>query len=191
MATCRPLELRSLGSGPAHARCPAPPPPEEDEGGGAALSPGSEDGRQPPPAGRSADYGFVSALACLLGGIALVAVAYAVPREPRVDPAAVPAREMERLERYYARLGARLDKCIIAGLGLLTLGGMLLSSLLLLALHRGELSRRRTCPAARGPRKTYGSINLRLRQLSSEGGQPLVENELVQAAEPTAISQGS
>ncbi|XP_034643913.1 transmembrane protein 74B [Trachemys scripta elegans] len=168
-------------------------------GGGAAraraqrgdLSPRSEDGPLPEPAGHSVDYGFISALIFLVSGIVLVVIAYTIPREPRVDPAAVTAREMERLEMYYARLGSHLDKCIIAGLGLLTLGGMLLSVLLLVSIYKGELYRRRTFPGSRGPRKTYGSINLRLRQLNGDGGQALVENEVIQVTESTAISQGS
>ncbi|XP_030388805.1 transmembrane protein 74B [Gopherus evgoodei] len=168
-------------------------------GGGAAwaraqrgdLSPRSEDGPPPEPAGHSVDYGFVSALIFLVSGIVLVVIAYTVPREPRVDPAAVTAREMERLEIYYARLGSHLDKCIIAGLGLLTLGGLLLSGLLLVSMYKGELYRRRTFPGSRGPRKTYGSINLRLKQLDGDGGQALVENEVIQVTESTTISQGS
>ncbi|KAG6938505.1 transmembrane protein 74B, partial [Chelydra serpentina] len=155
------------------------------------LSPRSDDGTLPEPAGRSADYGFISALILLVSGIVLVVVAYTIPREPRVDPAAVTAREMERLEMYYARLGSHLDKCIIAGLGLLTLGGMLLSGLLLVSIYKGELYRRRAFPGSRGPRKTYGSVTLRLRQLTGDGGQSLVENEVIQVTEPTTISQGS
>ncbi|CAM4546384.1 transmembrane protein 74B [Lepidochelys kempii] len=155
------------------------------------LSPRSEDGPLPEPAGHSVDYGFISALIFLVSGIVLVVIAYTIPRQPRVDPAAVTAREMERLEMYYARLGSHLDKCIIAGLGLLTLGGMLLSVLLLVSIYKGELYRRRTFPGSRGARKTYGSINLRLRQLNGDGGQSLVENEVIQVTETTIVSQGS
>ena len=115
-----------------------------------------------------------------MSGILLVVTAYAIPREARVNPDTVSAREMERLEMYYARLGSHLDKCIIAGLGLLTVGGMLLSVLLMVSLCKGELYRRPTFVPGRGSRKTYGSINLRMRQLHGDGGQALVENEVVQ-----------
>ncbi|XP_048355032.1 transmembrane protein 74B [Sphaerodactylus townsendi] len=153
------------------------------------LSPRSEDGSPSDAAGNSVDYGFISALVFLVGGILLVIVAYSIPREARVDPDTVSAREMERLEMYYARLGSQLDKCIIAGLGFLTLGGMLLSTLLMVSIYKGELYRRRTFPASRAPRKTYGSINLRMRQLNGEGGQTLVENEVVQVMEVAPSSQ--
>nr|XP_028591360.1 transmembrane protein 74B [Podarcis muralis]XP_028591361.1 transmembrane protein 74B [Podarcis muralis]XP_028591362.1 transmembrane protein 74B [Podarcis muralis]XP_028591363.1 transmembrane protein 74B [Podarcis muralis] len=153
------------------------------------LSPRSEDGPLPDAAGNSVDYGFILALVFLVSGILLVIVAYSIPREARVDPDSVSAREMERLEMYYAHLGSHLDKCIIAGLGLLTLGGMLLSILLMVSIYKGELYRRRSFPASRAPRKTYGSINLRMRQLNGEGGQTLVENEVIQMTEVTNTSQ--
>ncbi|XP_026577072.1 transmembrane protein 74B [Pseudonaja textilis] len=160
-----------------------PAPPTED------LSPRSEDATLPDPAGNSVDYGFLLALVFLVGGILLVIVAYSIPREARVNPDTVSAREMERLEMYYARLSSHLDKCIIAGLVMLTLGGMLLSVLLMVSMYKGELYRRRTFPASRGPRKTYGSINLRMRQLNGEGGQTLVENEVIQMTEMTHVMQ--
>ncbi|XP_069507032.1 transmembrane protein 74B [Ambystoma mexicanum] len=157
-------------------------PPRED------LSPKSEDGRGAEPPGHSVDYGFICSLVFLVSGIVLVVIAYTIPREARVNPDTVSAREMERLELYYARLGSHLDKCIIAGLGLLTLGGMLLSMLLMVSICKGELYRRRTFLAPSGPMKTYGSINLRMRQLNGEGGQVLVENEIIPLAEATLNS---
>ncbi|KAM4831162.1 transmembrane protein 74B [Urocitellus parryii] len=151
----------------------------------------SEEGPGLEPVSRPVDYGFVSALVFLVTGILLVVTAYAIPREARVNPDTVTAREMERLEMYYARLGSHLDKCIIAGLGLLTVGGMLLSALLMVSLCKGELYRRRALVPGRGSRKTYGSINLRMRQLNGDGGQALVENEVVQVSEPSHALQGS
>ncbi|XP_032714893.1 transmembrane protein 74B isoform X1 [Lontra canadensis] len=155
------------------------------------LSLRSEEGPGLEPVSRPVDYGFVSALVFLVSGILLVVTAYAIPREARVNPDTVTAREMERLEMYYARLGSHLDKCIIAGLGLLTVGGMLLSVLLMVSLCKGELYRRPTFVPGRGSRKTYGSINLRMRQLNGEGGQVLVENEVVQVSETSHTLQGS
>ncbi|XP_074148946.1 transmembrane protein 74B [Sminthopsis crassicaudata] len=151
------------------------------------LSPRSEEGIGTETTGHSVDYGFIFALVFLVSGILLVVVAYAIPREARVNPDTVSAREMERLEMYYARLGSHLDKCIIAGLGLLTLGGMLLSILLMVSLIKGELYRRRNLAVSRGPRKTYGSINLRMRQLNGDGVQVLVENEVVQLTDSHPI----
>lgn len=92
-------------------------------------------------------------------------IAYTIPREAKVDPDSVSARQMEKLEMYYARLGSHLDKCIIAGLGLLTLGGMFLSVLLMVSICRGEMYRRRA--AFVRPKRTYGSINLRMKQLAT------------------------
>ncbi|XP_054397699.1 transmembrane protein 74B isoform X1 [Pongo abelii] len=155
------------------------------------LSLHSEEGPALEPVSRPVDYGFVSALVFLVSGILLVVTAYAIPREARVNPDTVTAREMERLEMYYARLGSHLDKCIIAGLGLLTVGGMLLSVLLMVSLCKGELYRRRTFVPGKGSRKTYGSINLRMRQLNGDGGQALVENEVVQVSETSHTLQRS
>ncbi|XP_058030636.1 transmembrane protein 74B [Ahaetulla prasina] len=169
---------RGPGSSKEH-----PAPPTED------LSPRSEEATLSDPTGNSVDYGFILALVFLVGGILLVIVAYSIPRETRVNPDTVSAREMERLEMYYARLSSHLDKCIIAGLVMLTLGGMLLSVLLMVSMYKGELYRRRTFPVSRGPRKTYGSINLRMRQLNGEGGQTLVENEVIPMTEMTHVTQ--
>uniref|UniRef100_A0A3Q3LYU3 Uncharacterized protein n=1 Tax=Mastacembelus armatus TaxID=205130 RepID=A0A3Q3LYU3_9TELE len=113
----------------------------------------------------SADYGFIFALVFLVSGIVLVVIAYTIPREAKVDPDSVSARQMEKLEMYYAQLGSHLDKCIIAGLGLLTLGGMFLSVLLMVSICRGEMYRRRA--AFVRPKRTYGSINLRMKQLAT------------------------
>ncbi|KAK9404975.1 transmembrane protein 74B-like [Crotalus adamanteus] len=175
-------EETSFQKGPGNAK-EHPAPPADD------LSPRSEDTPLSDPTGNSVDYGFILALVFLVGGILLVIVAYSIPREARVNPDTVSAREMERLEMYYAHLSSHLDKCIIAGLVMLTLGGMLLSVLLMVSMCKGELYRRRTFPVSRGPRKTYGSINLRMRQLNGDGGQTLVENEVIQMTEMTDATQ--
>ncbi|MGH0180871.1 UNVERIFIED_CONTAM: hypothetical protein FKN15_004993 [Acipenser sinensis] len=128
---------------------------------------GDEDLRN---AAREAVLSFVS-------GIVLVVIAYTIPREAKVNPDFVTAREMEKLERYYARLGSHLDRCIIAGLGLLTLGGMLLSMLLMVSICKGDLYRRRTFSISRRSKKTYGSINLRMKRMEGDGRQSLVDCE--------------
>nr|XP_046241006.1 transmembrane protein 74B [Scatophagus argus]XP_046241007.1 transmembrane protein 74B [Scatophagus argus]XP_046241008.1 transmembrane protein 74B [Scatophagus argus] len=137
---------------------------DEEEGGA-----GQEDGQDftefNPTDDHSADYGFIFALVFLVSGIVLVVIAYTIPREAKVDPDSVSARQMEKLEMYYAQLGSHLDKCIIAGLGLLTLGGMFLSVLLMVSICRGEMYRRRA--AFVRPKRTYGSINLRMKQLAT------------------------
>ncbi|XP_010568056.1 PREDICTED: transmembrane protein 74B [Haliaeetus leucocephalus] len=97
---------------------------------------------------------------CDRGGAALVVLAGAVPRAARPDPA-VPARQMERLEARAARLRARLDRCTVAGLALLALGGLLLAALL-----------------------TYGSVRLRMRRVSAEGTRALLENQLSPPSQP-------
>lgn len=158
---------------------------DEEEGGG-----GQEDGQDftefNPADDHSADYGFIFALVFLVSGIILVVIAYTIPREAKVDPDSVSARQMEKLEMYYAQLGSHLDKCIIAGLGLLTLGGMFLSVLLMVSICRGEMYRRRA--AFVRPKRTYGSINLRMKQLATgeagggEGGDG-GEEFLVEQAE--------
>ncbi|XP_051886921.1 transmembrane protein 74B [Pristis pectinata] len=147
------------------------------------TSPRSEEEPEPEANGQSVDYGFMVALVFLVAGITLVVIAYAIPRESKVDPDTVTAREMERLELHYALLGSHLDKCIIAGLGLLTLGGMLLSLLLMVSICKGDLYGRRNFMVTGRARKTYGSINLRMKPLDGEGHQSLVESEVIQVSE--------
>lgn len=111
--------------------------------------------------GKSVDYGFIIAVTCLLTGISLVAISYTVPRDVRVDPDSVSAREMERLERDKARVGAHLDRCVIAGLCLLTLGGVLLSTLLMISMYKGEMMRRRAFAYSKHAAKLYGSVSFK------------------------------
>ncbi|KAM3858593.1 transmembrane protein 74 [Diretmus argenteus] len=111
--------------------------------------------------GKSVDYGFIIAVTCLVTGISLVAISYTVPRDVSVDPDSVSAREMERLEGEKARLGGRLDLCVIAGLCLLTLGGVLLSTLLMVSMWKGEMIRRRAFAYSKHAAKLYGSVSLR------------------------------
>ena len=121
----------------------------------------SDDDLSSEASGKSVDYGFIIAVTCLVTGISLVAISYTVPRDVRVDPDSVSAREMERLEREKARVGAHLDRCVIAGLCLLTLGGVLLSTLLMVSMWKGEMMRRKAFAYSRHAAKLYGSINLR------------------------------
>ncbi|XP_068599059.1 transmembrane protein 74B [Brachionichthys hirsutus] len=133
---------------------------DEEEGAGGQVASQVSAAGDP-----SADHGFVFALVLLVSGIVLVVIAYTIPREAKVDPDSVSARQMEKLEKYYAQLGSHLDKCIIAGLGLLTMGGMFLSVLLMVSICRCQMYRRRA--AFVQPKRTYGSINLRMKQLAT------------------------
>ncbi|NXO24952.1 TMM74 protein, partial [Cisticola juncidis] len=114
-------------------------------------------------AGKSVDYGFISAILFLVCGILLVIISYVVPRDVTVDPNTVAAREMERLENESARIGAHLDRCVIAGLCLLTLGGVVLSSLLMVSMWKGELYRRSRFASSKESAKLYGSFNFRMK----------------------------
>nr|XP_009665968.1 PREDICTED: transmembrane protein 74 [Struthio camelus australis] len=113
--------------------------------------------------GKSVDYGFISAILFLVSGILLVIISYVVPRDVTVDPNTVAAREMERLENESARIGAHLDRCVIAGLCLLTLGGVVLSSLLMMSMWKGELYRRSRFTSSKESAKLYGSFNFRMK----------------------------
>ncbi|KAL0984677.1 hypothetical protein UPYG_G00145120 [Umbra pygmaea] len=117
--------------------------------------------------GASVDYGFICAVTFLVTGISLVIISYAVPREVKVDPESVSAREMERLEIESARVGAHLDRCVIAGLCLLTLGGVVLSTLLMISMWKGEMYRRRAFAYSKHSAKLYGSINLKTKSSPS------------------------
>ncbi|XP_078073294.1 transmembrane protein 74 [Mustelus asterias] len=127
------------------------------------LSADSEDESSAAGSDTSVDYGFISALLFLFGGISLVIISYLIPRDVSVNPDSVSAREMERLQRQSARVGAHLDRCVIAGLGLLTLGGILLSTLLMISICKGELYRRRRIAANARSGKIYGSFSFRLK----------------------------
>ncbi|XP_013368300.1 PREDICTED: transmembrane protein 74 [Chinchilla lanigera] len=118
--------------------------------------------------GKSVDYGFISAILFLVTGILLVIISYIIPREVTVDPGTVAAREMERLEKESARLGAHLDRCVIAGLCLLTLGGVVLSCLLMMSMWKGELYRRSRFAASKESAKLYGSFNFRVKTSANE-----------------------
>ncbi|XP_051247513.1 transmembrane protein 74 [Dicentrarchus labrax] len=121
----------------------------------------SDDDLSSDDSGKSVDYGFIIAVTCLVTGISLVAISYTVPRDVRADPDSVSAREMEQLEREKARVGAHLDRCVIAGLCLLTLGGVLLSTLLMISMWKGEMMRRKAFAYSKHAAKLYGSINLK------------------------------
>ncbi|XP_053872961.1 transmembrane protein 74 [Malaclemys terrapin pileata] len=118
--------------------------------------------------GKSVDYGFISAILFLVSGILLVIISYVVPRDVTVDPNTVAAREMERLENESARIGAHLDRCVIAGLCLLTLGGVVLSSLLMMSMWKGELYRRNRFASSQESAKLYGSFNFRMKSSTND-----------------------
>ncbi|XP_005150982.2 transmembrane protein 74 [Melopsittacus undulatus] len=122
-----------------------------------------EDAASEVAAGKSVDYGFISAILFLVSGILLVIISYVVPRDVTVDPNTVAAREMERLENESARIGAHLDRCVIAGLCLLTLGGVVLSSLLMMSMWKGEMYRRSRFASSKESAKLYGSFNFRMK----------------------------
>lgn len=113
------------------------------------------------PAEKSPDYGFISAVTFLVTGMLLVVVSYMIPRDVKVSPDSVSAREMERLALENARVGAHLDRCVIAGLCLLTLGGVVLSTLLMISLYKSEMDRRQAFASSKHSAKLYGSINFR------------------------------
>ncbi|TSK31511.1 Transmembrane protein 74 [Bagarius yarrelli] len=110
---------------------------------------------------KSSDYGFISAVTFLVTGMFLVVVSYTVHRDVRVNPDSVSAREMERLTLENARVGAHLDRCVIAGLCLLTLGGVVLATLLMISLYKSEMERRQAFACSKHSAKLYGSINFR------------------------------
>ncbi|XP_019383617.1 PREDICTED: transmembrane protein 74 [Gavialis gangeticus] len=127
------------------------------------ISEEEDDAASEAASGKSIDYGFVSAILFLVSGILLVIISYLVPRDVTVDPNTVAAREMERLENESARIGAHLDRCVIAGLCLLTLGGVVLSSLLMMSMWKGELYRRSRFASSKESARLYGSFNFRMK----------------------------
>lgn len=122
---------------------------------------------------KSADYSFICAVTFLVTGMFLVVVSYIVPRDVKVSPDSVSAREMERLALKNAWVSAHLDRCVIAGLCLLTLGGAVLSTLLMISLYKSELVRRQAFARYKHSAKLYGSINFR-----GAGKQTIVPSHL-------------
>ncbi|XP_015682025.1 transmembrane protein 74 [Protobothrops mucrosquamatus] len=153
-------------------------PPEWPHDPSSCISEEEDDAGSEAAGGKSIDYSFISAILFLVLGILLVIVSYVVPRDVTVDPSTVAAREMERLEKKSARIGAHLDRCVIAGLCLLTLGGVVLSSLLMLQMWKGELYRRNRFAASKESAKLYGSFNFRVKSSTSDNMElSLVEEE--------------
>ncbi|KAK1895103.1 Transmembrane protein 74 [Dissostichus eleginoides] len=129
--------------------------------------------------GTSVDYGFISAVTFLVTGISLVIISYVVPRDVVVDRDSVSAREIERLEMESARIGAHLDRCVIAGLCLLTLGGVVLSTLLMISMWKGEMYRRKVIAYSKRSAKLYGSFSLKTRSSPSHSSVHLsLEEEI-------------
>lgn len=128
--------------------------------------------------GSSTDYGFISAVTFLVTGISLVIISYAVPRDVEVDRDSVSAREMEKLEMESAQIGAHLDRCVIAGLCLLTLGGVVLSTLLMISMWKGEMYRRKVIAYSKRSAKLYGSISLKTRSSPSHSSAHLSVEEM-------------
>ncbi|NWS52523.1 TMM74 protein, partial [Chunga burmeisteri] len=165
------LEHARSPHSPTGGRCPDTPlqqhscremPPEWVHDSPSLVSEEDDAGSEV-AAGKSVDYGFISAILFLVSGILLVIISYVVPRDVTVDPNTVAAREMERLENESARIGAHLDRCVIAGLCLLTLGGVVLSSLLMMSMWKGELYRRSRFASSKESAKLYGSFNFRMK----------------------------
>ncbi|XP_077383252.1 transmembrane protein 74 [Festucalex cinctus] len=132
--------------------------------------------------GSSVDYWFISAVTFLVTGISLVIISYAVPRDVVVDRDSVSAREMERMELESARIGAHLDRCVIAGLCLLTLGGVVLSTLLMISMWKGEMYRRKVIAYSKRSAKLYGSISLKTKSSPSHSSAHLSLEDIVESS---------
>ncbi|XP_030046064.1 transmembrane protein 74 [Microcaecilia unicolor] len=128
----------------------------------------SEDETISEASGKSVDYGFISAVTFLVTGILLVILSYVIPRDVNVDPNTISAREMEQLQKKSAYIGAHLDRCVIAGLCFLTLGGVVLSSLLMASMWKGELYKRNRFLSSQESAKLYGSFNFRMKAGTNE-----------------------
>uniref|UniRef100_A0A8C8RUE4 Transmembrane protein 74 n=1 Tax=Pelusios castaneus TaxID=367368 RepID=A0A8C8RUE4_9SAUR len=152
---------------PQHSSCREIPPGWAQDPA-SLISEEEDDTGSETSSGKSVDYGFISAILFLVSGILLVIISYVVPRDVTVDPNTVAAREMERLENESARIGAHLDRCVIAGLCLLTLGGVVLSSLLMMSMWKGELYRRNRFASSKESAKLYGSFNFRMKSNTND-----------------------
>lgn len=82
---------------------------------------------------------FLSLLAIVMVcvGMLLTMIGFVIPRESGFDPM-MTAREMEKMENYYASLGYRLDICVSVGIGFVATGSLLMSGLLMKGICLGE-----------------------------------------------------
>ncbi|KAK3592132.1 hypothetical protein CHS0354_019416 [Potamilus streckersoni] len=76
------------------------------------------------------------ALIFIVLGISIMGFGYIVPRDYTVDPLA-PAREMEAMEIYYAKLSYILDLCIVIGMGCIAVGGLIVSGMMTYGIIKG------------------------------------------------------
>lgn len=74
-------------------------------------------------------YTLIPMIVMILG-LGCMVVGFAVPRTYIFDPTA-PARQMESIENFYIRLGYNLDICITVGMGLVAVGAIMVSLMLL------------------------------------------------------------
>lgn len=78
---------------------------------------------------RDERYTLVPLILMILG-LGCMVVGFAVPRDYVFDSSA-PARQMEEIENFYIRLGYNLDICITVGMGLVALGSIMVSIMML------------------------------------------------------------
>lgn len=99
----------------------------------------------------------------IIFGIVLVFTGYGVPQEYEFDPFA-PAREMEAIETYYLNLQWYMDICVTIGICLISGGSIIISSLLLLDIFRGNMDdfvNSYSNSKRDGSNKSYGSADHR------------------------------
>lgn len=113
-------------------------------------------------------------------GIVLIAFGILVPTNYAFD-ANLPARQMESIELFYFRLSEGLVICLIVGMALVTLGGVLQTAIILHMYWQGELDPRPTRGGNDGSEMTalwqrpvegrnYGTRDPRLGDAGGNGG---------------------
>ncbi len=110
--------------------------------------------------------GFIS-FWCITIGIFTLLGALVTPRHYTFD-VSKPAREMESIEQFYSNLGLALDICSILGMGIVTLGALLMANATVYAMCKSsgseepdpgsaDFRRMEDVPLQTRPTKTYGS----------------------------------
>ena len=116
----------------------------------------------------TADKLMLVAMALVFAGLVIATVGYVIPRDFQ-QTSGISAKESEALNIYYAELSARLDICIVVGMGLIAVGGLMTSAVFMKTVlcDRGgqddddvEITGFRTLDSStRDSRQSYGTLN--------------------------------
>ncbi|XP_041360201.1 transmembrane protein 74B-like [Gigantopelta aegis] len=118
----------------------------------------------------TADRLMLLAMALVFVGLIISTVGYVIPRDYQEHPG-ISAKESEAMNIYYAELSARLDICVVVGMALIAVGGLLTSAVFMKTVVCNQRERedddveirafRRLDSNSRDSRQSYGTVDNR------------------------------